>query len=84
MTKDIDLSTMTNNKEIIPQYRNQLEADLKDIFIWAIGQNAITAMTKTVGERDPSSLPLHKVYTLFDYTSSQKGTYTIAEPIFST
>ena len=72
MTKDIDLSTMTNNKEILPQYRNQLEADLKDIFIWAIGQNVITAMTKTVGERAPSALALHKVYTLFDYTSPQK------------
>ena len=25
MTKDIDLSTMTNSKEILPQYRDQLE-----------------------------------------------------------
>ena len=65
MTKDIDLSTMTNNKEILPQYRDQLEADIKDIFLWAIGQNAITEMTKTVREREPSSLPLHKLYTLF-------------------
>ena len=56
---------MTNNKEILPQYRDQLEADKKDIFIWAIGQNAFTEMTKTVRERKPSSLPLHKLYTLF-------------------
>ena len=33
MTKDIDLSTMTNSKEILPQYRDQLETDIKDIFI---------------------------------------------------
>ena len=33
MTKDIDLSTMTNRKEILPQDRDQLEADIKDIFI---------------------------------------------------
>ena len=64
-TKDLDLSTMTNSKEILPQYRDQLEAEVKDIFLWAIGQNAITEMTKTVREREPSSLPLHKLYSLF-------------------
>ena len=65
MTKDLDLSRMTNSKEILPQYRDQLEAEIKDIFLWAIGQNAITEMTKTVREREPSSLPLHKLYSLF-------------------
>ena len=65
MTKDIDLSTMTNSKEILPQNRDQLEAEIKDIFIWAIGQNANTELTKTVRERKPSSIPLHKIYTLF-------------------
>ena len=65
MTKDINLSTMTNNKEILPQYRDQLETEIKDIFLWAFGQNAITEMTKMVREREPSSLPLHKLYTLF-------------------
>ena len=65
MTKDLDLSTMTNSKEILPQYRDQLEAEIEYIFLWAIGQNAITEMTKTVREREPSSLPLHKLYSLF-------------------
>ena len=65
MTKDTDLSTMTNSKDIRPQYRDQLEKEIKDIFLWAIGQNAITEMTKTVREREPSSLTLHKLYTLF-------------------
>ena len=65
MTEDLDLSTMTNSKEILPQYRDQLEAEIKDIFLWAIGQNAITEMTKTVREREPSSLSLHKLYSLF-------------------
>ena len=63
MTKDLDLSKMTNKKEILPQYRDQLETEIKDIFLWAIGQNAITEMTKTVKEREPSSLPLYKLYT---------------------
>ena len=65
LTKENDLSTMTNNKKILTQYRDQLETEIKDIFIWAIGQNAITEMTKTIREREPSSLPLYKLYTLF-------------------
>ena len=28
---------MTNNKEKLPQYREQLETEIKDIFLWAIG-----------------------------------------------
>ena len=64
MTKDIDLSIMTNSKEILPQYR-ELELEIKDTFLWAIGQSALTEMTKTVREREPNILPLHKLYTLF-------------------
>ena len=51
MTKDLDLSTKANSKEILPQHRDQLETEIKDIFLWAIGQNAIREMTKTVRER---------------------------------
>ena len=42
-----------------------METEIKDIFLWAIEQNAFTEMTKTVREREPSSLPLYKFYTLF-------------------
>ena len=86
MTKEIDLSTMTNNKEILPQFRDQLELEIKDKFLWAIGQTAITEMTKTVREREPSSLPLHELYTLFhysDYILRQREMYNTAEPISS-
>ena len=65
MTGDIDLSKMTNSKEILAQFRAQLEDEIKNVFIWAIGQSAITKMTKTVRERKPNSLPLHRLYTLF-------------------
>ena len=65
MTKDLDLSKMTNNKEILRQYRDQLETEIKDKLLWAIGQNSITEMTKTVREREPSSLLLYKLYILF-------------------
>ena len=32
MTKDLDLSTMTNSKEILPQYRDQLETEKRTYF----------------------------------------------------
>ena len=65
MIKDIDLSTMTNSKEILPQFQDQLELEVKDTFLWAIGQSSLTEMTKTVREREPRVLPLYKLYTLF-------------------
>ena len=63
MTKEIDISTMVNSKEILPKYRDQLKTEITDIFLWAIGQNALTKMTKTVREREPSSLSPYKLYT---------------------
>ena len=65
MTREIDLSKMTNPKEILPQFREHLEEEIKDVFIWAIDQSAITEMTKTVREREINSLPLYQLYTLF-------------------
>ena len=37
----------------------------KRVFIWAVGQAALTEMTKTVKEREPNSLPLYRLYALF-------------------
>ena len=65
MTKDLDLTEMTTSREIKEQYRDRLEDEVKDIFIWALGQSAITEMTKTVREREPTTLPLWKLYSLF-------------------
>ena len=56
---------MTNSKEVVPQYGDQLEREIKDTFLWAIRQSTLTEMTKTVREREPSALPLYKLYTLF-------------------
>ena len=64
-TKETDISTMVNSKEILPRNRDQLETEIKEIFLWAIVQNNLTEVTKTVREREPSSLPLYKLYTLF-------------------
>ena len=64
MTRYIDLSTMTNSREILPQFRDRLEEEIKDVFIWTIGQSAITEMTKTVSEKEPNSLPLYRLHPL--------------------
>ena len=54
MTQDIDLNNMTTDKEILPEYRDELEVKIKDIFIWALGDAAVTEMTKTVINKDPN------------------------------
>ena len=56
---------MTNSKEVLPQCRDQLELEIYDTFLWAIGQSALTEMTETVREQEHSAVPLHKLYTLF-------------------
>ena len=65
MTKEIDISEMVNSREILEQHRDHLEEEIKDIFIWAVGQTALTEMTKTVREKEPKNLPLHRLYALF-------------------
>ena len=65
MTRELDLSKRTISKEVLRQNKDQLEEEIKDVFIWAIGQSALTEMTKTVREREPTSLPLYSLYALF-------------------
>ena len=38
---------MTNDREILQEHRDELEHRIKDLFIWAIGESAITEMTRT-------------------------------------
>ena len=65
MTQDIDLNTMTTDKEILADYRDELEIKIKDIFIWALGEAAVTEMTKTVRDNDPNKMNINQLYTLF-------------------
>ena len=48
MTQDIDLNNMTTDEDILPEFREELEIKIKDIFIWALGEAAVTERTKTV------------------------------------
>ena len=38
MTQNIDLNIMTTDREILENYRNDLEHRIKDLFIWALGE----------------------------------------------
>ena len=44
---------MTTDREILEQYRAELEERIKDLFIWALGESAITEMTPTVRDNHP-------------------------------
>ena len=65
MTQKIDLNTMTTDKEILEEYREELEMIIKDIFIWALGEEVVTEMTKTVRDNDPNKMNTNQLYILF-------------------
>ena len=65
MTQKTDLNTMTTDKEILEEYREELEIKIKDIFIWALGEEAVTEMTKTVRDNDPNKMNINQLYIQF-------------------
>ena len=65
MTQNIDLNTMTTDREILESYRDYLTHRIKDLFIWALGESAITEMTGTVRDNDPNRMDKNQLYSLF-------------------
>ena len=65
MTQNIDLNRMTTDREILENYREDLEHRIKDLFIWALGESAITEMTRTVRDNDPNRMDINQIYSLF-------------------
>ena len=63
---------MTINREILPNYRDDLEHHIKDLFIWALGESAITEMTGTVRDNDPNKMDINQLYSLFRLHSIPK------------
>ena len=49
--------------------RDQLEDEIKDIFIWAVGQTALTEMTKTVREKERKNALLFLLHALSRFYS---------------
>ena len=65
MTQNIDLNQVTTDREILEQYQNDLNIRIKDLFIWALGESAITEMTRTVRDNDPNRMDINQFYSLF-------------------
>ena len=65
MTQVIDPKKMTTDKEILLEFRDELEVKIKDIFIWASVEAAVTEMTKTVRDNDPNKMIINQLYALF-------------------
>ena len=65
MTQDIDLNNMTTDKEVLPEFPEELEVKIKDIFIWALGEAAVTKMTKTARDNDPNKMNINQLHALF-------------------
>ena len=56
---------MTTDKEVLPEFGDELEVKIKDIFICALGEAAVTEMTKTLGDNDPKKMNINQLYVLF-------------------
>ena len=56
---------MTTDREILSNYRDDLEHRIKDFLIWALGKSAITEMTRTVRDNDPNRMDINQLYSLF-------------------
>ena len=56
---------MTTDSEILEQYRDKLKQLIKDLFIWALGESAITEMTRTVRDNDPNRMDNNQIYSRF-------------------
>ena len=54
-----------NKQQILEQYREELEQRIKDLFIWALGESAITERTKTVRDNDTNRMDINQLYSLF-------------------
>ena len=65
MTQNIDLNTMTTDREILENYRDDQEPLIKELFIWALGESAITEMTRTIRDNDPNRMDINQLYSLF-------------------
>ena len=68
-TQNIVLNVMTTYREILPNYRDDVELRVKELFIWALSETAITEMTKTVTDNDPNRLDINNYFRCSGYTS---------------
>ena len=63
MTQNIDLNKMTTDREILQNYRDDLEHRIKELFILALGESAITEMTRR--DNVPNKMDIIQLYPLY-------------------
>ena len=56
---------MTTDREILEKYRAESEQRIKDLFIWTLGESAITEMTRTVRDNHPNRMDINQLYSSF-------------------
>ena len=55
----------TAYKELIEEFRDELKIRIKDIFIWAKSDAAMTDVTKTVRDNNQNRIEFNNSYSFF-------------------
>ena len=76
MTQNIELKTITTDREFLEQYRADLDNRIKDLFIWALGESAITKMTRTVRDNDPNRADINSYTHCSVYNDTAEDVWT--------
>ena len=51
---------MTNYREVFEPYRYDLSHPIRDRFIWVLGENTVTEMTRICRENDPNKMDMNQ------------------------
>ena len=82
MTQNINLNIITIDREILEQYRAELEQRIKDLFIWASSESTITEKTRTVRDNDPNRKDINQLASLFRLHFIPEGNKFYSQPDF--
>ena len=80
--QNVNLNEMTTDRKIKPNYKDDLEYRSKDLFIWALGESAITEMTRTVRDHDTNRMDDIDYIRCSGYTSYRNETNSTEEQIY--
>ena len=68
MTQKIELNEKTTYRELLQNHMGDLKHRIKDLFIWALSESAITEMTGIIRGKDhksPNRMDVNRLYSLF-------------------
>ena len=79
MTRHIDRNELTTDHETLQNYRDDLEHRINDFFIWALGESAITEMTRPLETTTQIEWTLINFIGCSGYISYRNETNTTVE-----